>query len=81
MMLSMVPFVVAIVIPALVFYLYAIGRFLREALRMRNDRLARRQIVVPFPGTADTTAPEMRSSNAVVPFLPNPGGSGHRGVA
>jgi hypothetical protein len=79
MMLSMVLFVAAVVVPACTFYAYAISQFLREALRMRSERLASAQMAAPFPGAAKA-AVQTRSS-AVVPFLPNPSRSGQRGAA
>lgn len=80
MMLSMVLFVAAVVIPACTFYGYAISQFLREALHMRSERLASTQMLVPFPGAAKAAQVRTRSS-AVVPFLPNPSRSGQRGAA
>ncbi len=84
-MLSMVLFVAAIVIPASAFYLYAIGQFLREALRLRSERLASVQIVVPFPGMSGKARRRKRkletAARYVRIFCPTPGRPSQRGAA
>jgi hypothetical protein len=83
MMMSMIPFVAAIVIPAFGFYVYAIGNFLREALRMRRERLACAGIVVAFPGAMEKARAQTqaRNSGAVVPFLSSHSQPRQRGAA
>jgi len=78
MMTSMIPFVAAIVIPACGFYLYTLSHFLREALRMRKERLACAGIVVPFPGKSRAQA---SNSGAVVPFSSSHSQPSQRGAA
>jgi len=80
MMMSMVAFVAAIVIPAFGFYAYALGNFLREALRMRRERLACTGIVVAFPSAVEN-ARAQASSGAVVPFLSSHSQPSQRGAA
>lgn len=79
MMLSMVPFVAAIVIPACGFYLYALVHFLREALQMRRERLA----VTGFVGESENE-PEPapgRNRGTVLAFLPNHSHPSQHGAA
>jgi len=80
-MLSMVPFVAMIVIPAFGFYGYALSRFLREALRMRRERLACAGIVLPFSAAVGSGRAQAHNSGAVVPFLSSHSQPGHRGAA
>jgi hypothetical protein len=81
MMMSMVAFVAAIVIPAFGFYVYAIGNFLREALRMRRERLACAGILLPFPGAVEKAPAQVLNSGAVVPFLSSHSRPSQRGAA
>jgi hypothetical protein len=77
MALSMVSFVGAIVIPACAFYLYALSQFLREALRMRKQRLsAERRTAEP-----ESVPARAQDRGTVLTFLPNSGRSSHRGAA
>ena len=77
MMLSMVPFVAAIVLPACAFYLYALGHFLREALQMRRERLS----AVRFAAPEDNAPATARNRNAVLTFLPSHSRHSQRGAA
>jgi len=77
MMLSMVPFVAAIVLPACVFYLYTLGHFLREALQMRRERLS----AMRFAESKENAPAAARSRNAVLTFLPSHSRPSQRGAA
>jgi hypothetical protein len=77
MMLSMVPFVAAIVLPACAFYLYALGHFLREALQMRRERLS----AMRFTESEENVPAADRRRNAVLTFLPSHSRPSQRGAA
>jgi hypothetical protein len=77
MMLSMVPFVAAIVLPACGFYLYALGHFLREALQMRRKRLS----AMRFTESEENAPTAARRRDAVLTFLPSHSRPSQRGAA
>jgi hypothetical protein len=77
MMVSVVPFVTAIVVPACGFYLYALGHFLREALQMRRERLS----AMRFAESDESALAPVRSSSTVLTFLSHRSHPSHRGAA
>ena len=77
MMLSMVPFVATIVVPACAFYLYALSQFLREALQLRRQRLA----VERLTDEPESAPAPVRNRRTVLAFLPNPSRPSQRGAA
>jgi hypothetical protein len=79
MTVSMVSFVAAVVIPAGVFYAYALSQFLREAVRMRKQRLSVERLTDESE-SAPAPAPA-RNYGTVLTFSPNPGPSRQRGAA
>ena len=72
---SMISFVAAVIIPACGFYAYTVGHFLREALRMRRERLSATRFV-----NLTEKAPERRRGS-VLTFLPTSGHTRQRGAA
>jgi hypothetical protein len=79
MMLAMVPFVAAIVLPACGFYFYALIHFLREALQMRRERLA----VTRFVDESENEPEPALAGNrgTVLAFLPNHSRPSQHGAA
>jgi hypothetical protein len=79
MMLSMIPFVAAIVIPACGFYVYALGHFLREALQMRRERLSVTRFVDESENEPEPAPARNRAT--VLAFLPNHSHPSQHGAA
>jgi hypothetical protein len=76
MALSTFLFLTATVLPAGTFFVYVFTQFLREALRMRRERLS----AMRFTDESEQL-PAARSRASVIEFLPNPHRHSQRGAA
>jgi hypothetical protein len=77
MALSTFLFLTATVLPAGTFFVYAFTQFLREALRMRSERLS----AMRFTDESESLPASARGRASVIEFLPNPRRHSQRGAA